>query len=133
DMESKSKEATAPRPEGARTLNAPLVEMNVADFIQKVKEEPTWQESERNSITMSKSDAMTIVLTRLPAKAQLKPHKANGTISVQVLEGKITFATEYERAEIEKGQMIALQPNITHSVVATTESFFLLTLVPDRI
>ena len=100
---------------------------------EKVKEEPTWQESERNSITIFKSDAMTIVLIGLHAQAELKPHKANGTISVQVLEGKITFATEYERAEIEKGQMIALQPNITHSVVATTESFFLLTLVPDRI
>ncbi|MCC2600647.1 cupin domain-containing protein [Sphingobacterium sp. FBM7-1] len=132
-MENKSNEATPQRPEGDRTLNAPLVEMNVVDFIQKVKEEPTWQESERNSITIFKSDAMTIVLIGLHAQAELKPHKANGTISVQVLEGKITFATEYERAEIEKGQMIALQPNITHSVVATTESFFLLTLVPDRI
>src|SRR5690606_36839406 len=101
--------------------------------IEKVKEEPTWQESERYSSTIFKSDAMTTVIIGLHAQAELKLHKANVTISVQVLEGKITFATEYERAEIEKGQMIALQPNITHSVVATTESFFMLTLVPDRI
>src|SRR5690606_11832153 len=121
-MENKSNEATPQRPEGDRTLNAPLVEMNILDFIQKLKEEPTWQESERNSSTSFKCDAISIVLIGLHAQAELRTRQANGTISVQVLEGKITFATEYESTEIEKGQMIALQPNITRSVVATTES-----------
>lgn len=131
-MENKSNEATPQRPEGDRTLNAPLVEMNLAEFIQQIKDEPTWQDSERNSITIFKSDVMTIVLIGLHEHAELKPHKAAGTISVQVLEGKIAFATDYENTEIEKGQMIALQQNITHSVKAMTESFFLLTVVTGR-
>ena len=68
----------------------------------------------------------------LHQNAELIPHKANGVISVQVLEGKIKFDTEEKSSLIEKGQMIALQENITHSVIALTESFFLLTLAMNN-
>lgn len=131
-MENKSNEATPQRPEGERTLNAPLVEMDLFEFIKQIKDESTWTDSDRNSITIFKSDAMRIVLIGLHENAELKPHKANGTISVQVLEGKIEFTTEHQSTQIEKGQMIALQQNLTHSVKALTESFFLLTLVMEK-
>lgn len=131
-MENKSNEATPQRPEGERTLNAPLVEMDLFEFMKQIKDESTWTDSDRNSITIFKSDAMRIVLIGLHENAELKPHKANGTISVQVLEGKIEFTTEHQSTQIEKGQMIALQQNLTHSVKALTESFFLLTLVMEK-
>lgn len=131
-MEIKSNEATPQRPEGDRMLNAPLVEINLNKFIQQIKSESTWAASDRNSVTIFKSETMTIVLIALHKNAELKPHKANGVISVQVLEGKIEFSTEHQSTQIEKGQMIALQENITHSVNAITESCFLLTLVKNN-
>jgi quercetin dioxygenase-like cupin family protein len=127
-MENKSNDATPQRPEGERILNAPLVEMNLTAFIKQIRNETTWADSDRNSVTIFKSEAMRIVLIGLHENAELKPHKANGVISVQVLEGKIEFTAEQQRTQIEKGQMIALQENITHGVRALTESFFLLTL-----
>ena len=127
-MENKSNDATPQRPEGDRILNAPLVKMNLYEFIEQIKKEPTWKDSDRNSVTIFKSATMRIVLIGLHEKAELKPHKANGVINVQVLEGKINFVTEQQTSLIEKGQMIALHENITHSVVALSETFFLLTL-----
>ncbi|MEO6883843.1 MAG: cupin domain-containing protein [Bacteroidia bacterium] len=127
-MENKSNDATSQRPEGNRVLNAQLVEMNLYKFIEQIKAETTWTNSDRNSVTIFKSETMRIVLMGLHENAELKPHKANGVISVQVLEGKINFITEQQSSLIEKGQMIALQENNTHSVIALTESFFLLTL-----
>lgn len=127
-MENKSNDATPQRPEGNRILNAPLVEMNLNEFIEQIKNETTWIESDRNSITIFKSETMRIVLMGLRENALLKPHKANGVISVQVLEGKVNFITEQENSTLEKGQMIALHENITHSVLALKESFFILTL-----
>lgn len=59
-------------------------------------------------------------------------HKANGVISVQVLEGKIEFTAEQQNTNLEKDQIIALQENITHTVRAVTESFFLLTLAMNN-
>jgi quercetin dioxygenase-like cupin family protein len=127
-MQNKSNDATPQRPEGERILNAPLVETDLYKFIEQIKSESTWKESDRNSVTIFKSPTMRIVLIGLHEKAELKPHKANGVISVQVLEGKMNFVTQETTSLIEKGQMLVLHENITHSVLALKETFFLLTL-----
>lgn len=127
----RANEATAQRPEGDRVLNAPSVEIDLNKLIAQVKSEKPWAESDRNAVTILKSDSMRIVLMGLHDNAELKAHKANGVISVQVLEGKISFVAEGRTAVLEKGQMIALQKNIVHSVVAFADSFFLLTLAMD--
>ena len=127
-MENKSNEATPQRPEGDRLLDAPLVTMDLNSFIEQVRNEPSWQDSDRNSITIYKSDSMRIVLIGLHENAALKTHTANGVISVQVLEGHIKFTTEQQVEELQKGQMLALQKQVPHSVLAVKESFFLLTM-----
>ncbi|MGK2860304.1 MAG: cupin domain-containing protein, partial [Chitinophagaceae bacterium] len=122
---------TALRPEGDRVLNAPLVEMDLNKFIALLKQETTWADSGRNSITVFKSDNMTIVLIGLHANAELKTHIAKGHISVQVLDGEIKFTAEQQTVSMEKGQMISLAENIPHSVLAIKESFFLLTMMTN--
>lgn len=131
-MENKSIDATPQRPNGNRILNASLVEMNLPNLIAQIKGESTWNESDRNAITIFKSTTMRIVLMGLHQDAVLKPHKANGVISVQVLEGKINFVTEQQTVVVEAGQMIALDENLMHSVVALKETFFLLTVALDK-
>ena len=131
-MESKSNDATPQRPDGERILNAPLVQMNLEEFIKQIKSETTWADSDRNSVTLFKSETMRIMLIGLHENAELKPHKANGVISVQVIEGKIEFTAEEQITHLEQRQMIALQENIIHSVKALTESFFILTLVMNN-
>ena len=131
-MENKSNDATPQRPEGERILNAPLVEMNLNETIKQIKNETTWVESDRNSVTLFKSETMRIVLIGLHENAELKPHKANGVISVQVVQGKIEFTAEQQNTHLEKGQMLALHENIVHSVKALKESFFLLTLAMNN-
>ncbi|MEE1884008.1 cupin domain-containing protein [Pedobacter flavus] len=127
-MENKSNDATPQRPEGERILNAPLVEMDLNAFINQLKNEPTWKEGDRNSVTIFKSDTMRIVLLGLHENAELKSHKANGVISVQVIEGEVVFTVDEHASFLKKGQMVALHENIFHSVKAVKESFFLLTL-----
>ena len=131
-MENKSNDATPQRPDDESILNAHLVKMDLDKFIDQLKNETTWTNSDRNSVTIFKSETMRIMLLGLHENAELKPHKANGVISVQVLEGKINFTAEQQSFLIEKGQMLALQENITHSVMALTESFFLLTLAMNK-
>ena len=127
-MEEKKNESTPLRPEGEIFLNASLVEMDIEKYIDQLKEEVTWKASGSNSITLFKSDALRIVLIGLHKDAELKTHTAPGYISVQVMEGKIEFIAEQNKVILNKGQMIALQPRIPHSVHAQEMSFFLLTL-----
>jgi quercetin dioxygenase-like cupin family protein len=131
-VKKKFNDATPQRPEGNRLLDAYLVEMNLPQLIEQIKEETTWEKSSHNSVTIFKSDTMRIVLIGLHENAEIKPHTANGVISVQVLEGKIKFVTEQQTSVVEKGQMLALHKNITHSVLALAESFFLLTLAVNK-
>jgi len=128
-MKNKANEATAQRPDGDRLLNASLIEIDLNKFIVELKQETTWADSDRNSITVFKSYNTTIVLIGVHANAELKTHIAKGHISIQILEGEIQFTAEQQTVSLEKGQMIYLQENIPHSVLAIKESFFLLTMM----
>lgn len=127
-MENKFNEATPQRPEGNRALDAAMVVMDINQFMEQVRKEPAWQNSDHTAITIYKSDRMRIVLIGLHQGAVLPTHTANGIISVQVVEGHISFTATQQTAELTKGQMLALHEKIPHSVTAIEESFFLLTL-----
>ncbi len=124
----KFNEATPSRPDGDRILDAPMTQMDLYSFIKQIKHEQAWITGDRNSITIFKTDAMRIVLIALHKDTEMKQHTAAGVISVQVIEGHISFRTAMDTAELDTGKMIALHAKIPHSVYAHEESVFLLTL-----
>ena len=127
-MERKYNASTDLRPEGDRILDAPLVRINIPEFIKQLKAEVTWQTSDRNAITVFKTNGLRIVLIALHEEAVMQEHSAEGIISVQLLEGEISFSTDKESLILRKGEMIALHKGLEHSVKALKESVFLLTL-----
>ena len=127
-MEIKYNEATPQRPEGDRSLDAALVAIDLPVFVKRIKEESTWKESDRNAITVFKTNGLRIVLIALHKGAEMPTHTADGIISVQVLEGQMQFNTEWRSVELSNGQMLALHERIPHSVLALKETIFLLTL-----
>lgn len=127
-MKQKSNEATPQRPEGDRLLDASMVTIDLVAFAEQIKNEPSWKDSDRNAITVYKTNGLRIVLIALHAGAEMPKHTADGIISLQVLEGQIKFTTDKESVELGKGQMLALHERIPHSVMALQETVFLLTL-----
>lgn len=127
-MEETANRSTSLRPEGNRMLNAASVQIDLNDYIKQIKEEVTWEKGDRNSITLFKSENLRIVLIGLHKGAELKPHSTRALISVQNLKGAIKFLTNEEDFHLKEGQMIALQSDVQHHVIAIKESFFLLTL-----
>ncbi len=126
-MEEKRNEATPQRPEGDRVLDAPSMTIDLQHYIKQIRSEEPWSKSDRNAITVFKSENMTIVVVALHDKTEMKTHVVQGTISVQVIEGKIKFITDQQSVEINKQQIVTLHANIPHSVVALEETIFLLT------
>ena len=127
-MEEKSNEATKQRPEGERIVDAAQVTIDLHSFTEQIRAEKAWKDTDRNAITVFKSDGMRIVLIALHKDAEMKKHTAKGMISVQVIEGKIIFTTDEQSVELNKGQMLALHEGMPHSVLAKEETIFLLTL-----
>ena len=127
-MIEKFNEATKQRPKGERTLDASQVTIDLNHFTKQIRNEKAWKDSDRNAITVFKTNGMRIVLIALHKNAEMAKHTADGMISVQVLEGQILFTTTEQSVELGKGKMLALHENIPHSVLAKEETIFLLTL-----
>lgn len=127
-MEEKFNKATSLRPEGERAMDAALVKIDIPAFIESIRNEKQWKDSNRNAITVFKTNGLRIVLMALHKDAEMKEHTADGLISIQMLEGRMIFKTEEQAVELNKGQMLALHEGIPHSMVAKEETIFLLTL-----
>jgi len=127
-MEEKRNDSTSLRPEGERLLDAKLVRIDLSELNEQLHRETAWLEGDRTAITVFKTDDLRIVLIALHAGAEMKPHTAPGVISVQVLKGKINFATDQHHEDLEPGQMITLHKRIPHHVKAYEDSSFLLTM-----
>jgi quercetin dioxygenase-like cupin family protein len=104
------------------------VNIDIAGFSRQLKNEEAWNNSDRNAITVYKTNGLRIVLVALHEGAVIAKHTAGGIISVQVLEGEIEFTTDEQSVMLKKEQMIALHKGLPHSVTALKESVFLLTL-----
>ena len=127
-MKRKYNDPTDLRPDGRRVIDAPLVSIDIPEFIKQLKTEVTWQTNDRNAITVFKTNGLRIVLIALHEEAVMQDHATDGIISVQVLEGQINFSTDKESKILKQGEMIALHSGLSHSVKAIKESVFLLTL-----
>lgn len=127
-MEEKHNEATLARPEGNRTVDADMVNIDLNKYIRQLKDEEAWINNKRNAITVFKSEHLRLVLIALHQDAGLPEHTADGTISVQVLEGHIVFKTNNEEVKLLEKNMVTLHEKIPHSVVAMEDSIFLLTI-----
>ncbi len=117
-------QAAVQRPVGDSTLK----ELDLSLLRLQLKQGQTWNNSDRNAMTVYKESGMRLVLLALRQGAVLKTHTAPGTLSVQVLEGKIEFSTAQHTARLGEGHMLVLHAGIPHSVLATEESVFLLTI-----
>ena len=127
-MENKIIEATNQRPTTNHIIDANIVNIDIPNIIKQIKNEKPWNESDRNAITVFKTNGLSIVLIALHQNAEMIKHKTNGLISVQVIEGEIKFSTDSESINLKTGQMLALHSFIEHSVLAVEETFFLLTV-----
>lgn len=127
-MNEKFIDATAKRPEGQRTMDAPMLTIDLSRFIAQIRNEKAWKDNDRNAITIFKSILVRIVLIALHKGAEMAKHTANGIISIQILEGQMRLTTDEQKIDLCRGQMLVLHEGIEHSVYATEETVFLLTL-----
>lgn len=127
-MAIKSTQSTSLRPEGVRILDAPLVEINLKQLMEIIQDEKTWAESGRNAMTVYKTDGMRIVLIALRQNEQMAEHKAEGIVSILVMQGILQVETDERTVELTEGKMVTMHKEMRHSVKALETCAFLLTI-----
>lgn len=104
---------------------------DVLESLNQIKREPAWLEGKDRTMILTKSDHMRVVLRALHAGSELSTHKADGQISVQVLDGHIEFTADARTVAVKKGQLLVPAGGALHSVRAVEESAILITLAVD--
>ncbi|MBS1799071.1 MAG: cupin domain-containing protein [Acidobacteria bacterium] len=83
--------------------------------------------------TLFKKEDFRAVLITMEPGSKMKEHHADGTISVQVLKGRIHFIAQGNTHDLRAGTLITLGASIKHEVEAVEDSAFLLTISwPDE-
>ncbi|HEV8082960.1 MAG TPA: hypothetical protein VGP55_07155 [Chitinophagaceae bacterium] len=128
-MENTNIDATYNRPEGDRKIDSAVLLIDLPAFIKQIKDEKAWGQNDRNAITVFKTDKMRIVLVAMHRKATMQTEHPENIISVQVLKGKISVATNYASTEVDKEMILALHEKVPYTITASKKSIFLLTVV----
>jgi len=107
-----------------------VIRRNIKDELEKLKQAASWQrESGRSSETLVKYNEFRIVLVRMKPGSYMSHHRAEGPISIQVIQGKIRVHLPEDRLnELEPGELLTLDRCLEHDVEALEESAFLLTI-----
>lgn len=101
--------------------------LNIIDVETAIQNLESDLDKSVNALCLYKTDGTQIMLITLKSQAELKRHSAPGPISVQVLKGAISFRTDEIAQELSIGQLLTLEANVPHSVVATDARAFLVT------
>jgi quercetin dioxygenase-like cupin family protein len=114
---------------GHRELDRSLMTFDTGAEIAKLKAGAQWQSGSRAAITLAKNDALRIVLVALRKGGVLHEHRAEGPITLAVLEGSIRFTAGAEPHTLARGTILTLGDGITHEVEALEDSAFALTVI----
>lgn len=101
---------------------------SLADEIRTVREELA-SGHERSGRTLVKEGGLRLTLVGVKAGGTIQPHKADGPISVQVLDGEIEFEAQGKRHTLATGSLLVLDSQVQHSVRSPRGGIFLLTVV----
>jgi quercetin dioxygenase-like cupin family protein len=87
-------------------------------------------------MTIFRHDATTMVLFAFEAGGKLADHKANGLVTIHVLDGALTIETQGEAGpqthELRAQQILVLSPGVLHNVTAQEASRMLLTIYLEK-
>lgn len=111
-----------------RPLSGASLSFSLAREIQTVRDELS-PARERIARTLVKEGPLRVTLVGLNAGGTLRAHKADGPISVHVLEGAIELTAGDTATPLGAGELFVLGPGITHSVASAAGGMFLLTVV----
>lgn len=95
----------------------------LADFEGK----KPWHHGMHSKMLFKKPD-FRMVLVSMENAAQMKEHHADGTVSIQVLKGRIRVGVDGKTYELPTGNLLTLGASIRHEVEAMVDSAFLLTI-----
>jgi quercetin dioxygenase-like cupin family protein len=115
-------------------LGSSLLQVLIPNEVQSMWKEETWQtEAGRSARTLVKYPDLRIVLVSMKAGTRFKPHKTSARFAILMLAGHVRLHLLDATVEVPRGELLALDRDVSHDVEAIRQSTFLLILArPNR-
>ena len=104
-----------------------LLQFDLEQEIAAAEQKKPWPSGIHAKTLLKKTDLRVVLILAAPG-GRMDEHHADGTISVQVLKGRINFNAAGESYSLSAGSLLTLAASIKHDVEAQEDSAFLLTI-----
>ncbi len=94
-------------------------------------DEPHGPVDGHRQIAVAHRRGMTLVLFYFERGGHMPDHEVDGAVTIHVLDGDLEIHTDERAHRVENGQMLILEPGVTHDVEAHTDSKMLLTVAVE--
>jgi len=115
-------------------LGSSLLQVFIPDELQSMWKEEPWQtDAGRSARTLVKYPYLRIVLVSMKAGTRFKQHRTSARFAILMLAGHVRLHLPDATVEVPRGELLALDRDVSHDVEAIRQSTFLLILArPDR-
>lgn len=119
-----------PMRDSVQTLSeaSPTAVLDVGAQLESVRLQDPAQTGKDRTVILLKTESLRVIFRSFSEGASLPTHKAPGPITVHVLDGHIEFAAGARTTPVRKGEVLALESGVPHSVKALSNSAILITV-----
>lgn len=116
------------QPQPGRILDGPLLVFDLPVLMDELLNGNSWLKGQRNSVVLLKSETMRLVLIALRGGDDIDFRQSENLVCLQMLKGSLEFHAEQKTVMLSQGQILTLHETIPHSLIACSETIFLLTI-----
>jgi quercetin dioxygenase-like cupin family protein len=82
----------------------------------------------RQTKSLARESGVSVIMMAMEGGDALEEHTADGVVIINVVEGHATIRADGETFDLREGELVMLQPNVSHDVRAEEQSIVLLTV-----
>jgi quercetin dioxygenase-like cupin family protein len=113
-------------PDAEATPALPIARLDLVEEVRQMRASP--RSAARTAKTLVRSLDQRLVLMILDHGAQIPVHHTDAALTLQVLDGRVIVSLLESTFDLGPGQLLAIERDVAHAVVAIEASSLLLTL-----
>jgi quercetin dioxygenase-like cupin family protein len=119
------------RPHPSTRLTGPAVHLNLPDLSRALQAEPHPAKAGHRQAGLIHRGPLRLLLFAFEPGGRLPEHRAPGHVVIHCLRGELSIEAAASHQRLGDGEVLVLEPNVPHSVMALAESEMLLTVCVD--
>ena len=127
-MDKESLKTGTPLIKDISSLNMSLLTFDLPNLIKMMKHEHISSKEEPNSMILLNCLDKKVVLIVLHAETGFKSFQSNESVTIQIIEGMLTFHSHKETVILEKDQFLTIDDKIDYNLTTNEETVLLLTI-----